>query len=355
MGRGYKAVTVSDVAERAGVSRGTVSKALNGRGELSAPTRERIIQVAAELGYRPNGLAKSLLSGRSYTVGILTTDNIGRFTIPLLAGAEDVLGPEQTAMLLCESRGDVIRERHYVASLVARRVDGIIVTGRSSNQRPSLRHDVPIPVVYALVQSEDPADTSVLHDDRAGAALAVQHLLDTGRRRIAHVAGPERHVATKNRLAGVQEALAGAGLHLAHDPLYGEWSEGWGREAALRLHRSGQPFDAVFCASDQIARGLTDGLREAGRRVPEDVGVVGMDNWDAMVEGARPALTTIDLNLAGLGQAAATLLIAAIDGNQLPAGPHLVPSILVKRRSTDVVFEPSPDKRGNEATAWPYA
>lgn len=336
MGRGYKAVTVSDVAERAGVSRGTVSKALNGRGQLSQQTRERIMQAATELEYRPNGLAQSLLSERSYTVGILTTDHIGRFTIPLLAGVEDVLGLEQTAMLLCESRGDGIRERHYISSLLARRVDGIIVTGRSSNRRPSLHREVPIPVVYALAQSDNLADTSVLHDDRAGAALAVQHLLSTGRRRLAHVAGPERHMATRHRLAGVQDALEGEGLSLMHEPLYGEWSEGWGREAAVRLHRGSQPFDGVFCASDQIARGLVDGLRDVGRRVPDDVGVVGVDNWDAMVEGSRPALTSVDLNLTGLGQTAAALLVGAINGDPLPPGPLLVPTSLVKRRSTDL-------------------
>lgn len=121
------------------------------------------------------------------------------------------------------------------------------------------------------------------------------------------------------------------------EPLFGEWSEHWGREAAVRLHRSGEQFDGVFCASDQIARGLVDGLREVGRRVPEEVGVMGMDNWDVMVQGARPPLTIIDLNLAGLGRMAAQLLMSAIDGNEPRPGVHLVPSTLVKRQSTALV------------------
>ncbi len=112
------------------------------------------------------------------------------------------------------------------------------------------------------------------------------------------------------------------------------------REAAMRLHRGSQPFDGVFCASDQIARGLVDGLRDVGRRVPDDVGIVGVDNWDAMVEGSRPALTSVDLNLTGLGQTAAALLVAAINGDPLPPGPLLVPTSLVKRRSTDLVLPP---------------
>jgi LacI family transcriptional regulator len=330
-------VTVSDVAERAGVSPGTVSKALNGRGQLKPETRERVLIAAEELGFQPNLLARSLLSGRTYTVGVLTTDSIGRFTIPLLTGAEDALGAGQMSMLLCESRGDPIREQHYLRILLARRVDGIIVTGRSSDIRPSLGHDFPVPVVYALVQSDDENDLSILHDDRQGATLAVNHLLETGRTRIAHVTGPLRHVATQHRLEGAMDALAAAGLGLVlGQPLAGDWSEKWGREAALRLIRSGEPFDGVFCASDQIARGVADGLRESAVDVPGQVGVVGVDNWDIMVEASRPPLTTIDLNLAELGHVAATRLLSAIDGQDIGSGVERVASRLVKRRSTEL-------------------
>lgn len=289
MGRGRtKLVTVFDVADRAGVSPGTVSKALNGRGQLSAQTRQRVVDAATSLGFQPNGLAKSLLAARSYMVGVLITDSIGRFTIPLLAGAEDVLGPGQTSMPRCESRGDPIREQHYIRTLQARRVDGIIVTGRSSDQRPSLRDDVSVPVVYALVQSDNPADASVLHHDRDGASMATRHLLQTG---VGGLPTSRDRVDMRQPLTGwpaskMCSTLRGEDWCLG-EPLFGEWSEHWGREAAVRLHRSGEQFDGVFCASDQIARGLVDGLREVGRRVPEEVGVVGMDNWDVMVHGAQ--------------------------------------------------------------------
>ncbi|MBF8191417.1 LacI family DNA-binding transcriptional regulator [Nonomuraea sp. K274] len=328
-----KTVTTADIARRAGVSPGTVSKALNGRGQLAPATRERVLSAARELGFIPGRPAGE---ERTYLVGVLTTDSIGRFTIPLLAGAEDVLGPGQMAMLLCESRGDPIREQHYIRSLLNRRVDGIIVTGRNSDLRPSLGDQLPIPVVYTLVQSEDPEDVSVLHDDREGAATAVRHLIETGRRRVAHVTGPPRHAAVRRRLLGVEDALKAEGISLVTEPMFGEWSEAWGREAAVRLTRGEQEFDGVFCASDQIARGLVDGLRELGRRVPEEVGVVGMDNWDVMAESARPPLSTVDLNLSDLGQLAAELLVAAIDGQVLPGGPRLVSSTLVKRRSTEL-------------------
>ncbi len=327
--------TVADVAALAGVSPGTVSKALNGRGTLRQETRERVLAAAEELGFQANLVARGLLTGRSYIVGVLTTDSIGRFTIPLLTGAEDALGAGQMSMLLCESRGDPIREQHYLRVLLARRVDGIIVTGRSSDRRPSLGRDLPVPVVYALAESDDPEDLSILHDDEEGAVQAVRHLLDTGRRRIAHVTGPPRHVAVQHRLAGVERALAQAGELLVGDgPLFGEWSEAWGREAASRLLRSGTDFDGVFCASDEIARGLSDGLRENGMEVPRQVGVVGVDNWDVMVNAARPPLTTVDLRLSELGNVAATRLLAAIDGKPVDGGVERVPCRLVQRQST---------------------
>ena len=330
-------VTVADVARHAGVSPGTVSKALNGRGQLKSETRRRVLASAEELGFAPNLLARSLLSGRTYTVGVLTTDSIGRFTIPLLTGAEDALGAGQMAMLLCESRGDPIREQHYLRVLMARRVDGIIITGRSSNIRPSLGQEFPIPVVYALCQSDSLDDLSVLHDDQSGAEMAVNHLLDTGRTKIAHVGGPPWHAATQHRARGAAEALAEAGAEMVlGSPLYGEWSEAWGREAAQRLIRSAEPFDGVFCASDEIARGMADGLRENGISVPDSVGIVGVDNWLAMAEASRPPLTTIDLNLAELGHVAATRLLVAMEGKPVTPGIERVTPTLVKRRSTEI-------------------
>ena len=332
----HKPVTVMDVAARAGVSASTVSKALNGRGQLRSETRQRVLTAAEELGFSPNLLARSLLDGRTYTVGVLTSDNFGRFTIPVMLGVEDTLGAGQISVLLCDGRGDPIREQHYLRTLLARRVDGIIVTGRGSDPRPSLGQDLPIPVVYALAQSDDPRDRSFIHNDREGAELAVAHLLSTGRRRIAHVTGQRHHLATRRRAEGALAALEAAGEALVLDtPLTGEWSERWGRDAAGILLRSGQAFDGVFCGSDQIARGLLDGLREAGRRVPHDVGVVGFDNWDVMAQASRPALTTIDLNLHELGRVAATELLKTFDGHPGSPGVVAVPCQLVVRESSE--------------------
>jgi LacI family transcriptional regulator len=326
--------TIGDVAALAGVSIGTVSKALNGRGGISTRTRARVHEAAEQLGFQSNALARSLLTGRSFTVGLLTNDSFGRFSIPVMLGAEDALQTGQIAVLLCDGRDDAIREQHYVRTLVARRVDGIIVTGRRSDPRPPLGTDFALPVVYAMSESTNPQDVSVLPDDKGGGRLAVEYLLATGRTRVGHITGPANFRAARLRAAGAGEALAHAGLAMAGEgPIHGVWSEEWGRQAANILLRQAPDVDAVFCGSDQIARGAAESLREMGRKVPDDIALVGFDNWTVMAEASRPTLTTIDMNLTQVGRTAAEVLLAAIDGR--PAhGTRLVPPELVVRDST---------------------
>src|SRR4051794_40777606 len=194
-----KPATISEVALLAGVSVGTASKALNGRGSLRAETRQRVLSAAEQLGFQPNRAAVTLNSGRTYTVGMITTDTIGRFSIPLMMGAEDALGAGEMSVFLCDARDDPIREQYYLRTLLSRRVDGIIVTGRRTQARPPIGAALPIPVVYAFISSTDPHDCSVVPDEAGGARKAVEHLLATGRRRVAHITGPEHHHSATGR------------------------------------------------------------------------------------------------------------------------------------------------------------
>jgi LacI family transcriptional regulator len=327
-------VTVTDVARLAGVSPGTASKALNGRGSISPDTVRRVQQAAERLGYQPNALARGLLSGRSCTVGLITTDSFGRFSIPILQGAEDALGPGSVSVLLCDGRDDRIREQHYIRILLERRVDGIIVTGRRQDPREPIGAGLPVPVVYAFTQSTSPADLSLIPDDAQGGQLATRHLLSAGRTRIGHVTGPTRFAASRLRAQGAEETLAEAGLELAGGgALYGEWSEEWGRQAAHMLLRAAPDTDAIFCGNDQTARGVADTLRETGRRVPDDIALVGFDNWEIIAAACRPPLTTVDMNLRELGRAAAERLLAAIEGQFTP-GVQKLPCSLVVRESS---------------------
>ncbi|HEY7272908.1 MAG TPA: LacI family DNA-binding transcriptional regulator [Actinoplanes sp.] len=328
------APTLAEVARLAKVSPGTASKALSGQGKLRAETRQRVREAAAALGFQPNPYARGLVRGRTFTVGLITDDRFGRFSIPVLLGAEDALGAGEMALIFCDSRDDPIRQRHYVSMLVTRRVDGLIVTGRVTDVRPPIEVPPSIPVVYAVIRSANESDISVTYDDEAGGRVAVDHLIAMGRRRIAHVTGPRHHFAASARFRGWEGAVADAGLpSVRPDLAFGAWSEEWGRQAAVVLAAEVADLDGVFCGSDQVARGVIDGLREAGRRVPHDVAVVGFDNWDVMATGRRPMLTSVDPDLHSVGRVAAEHLLAAIDGHPRP-GLHLIAPRLIVREST---------------------
>ncbi|RMI40847.1 LacI family DNA-binding transcriptional regulator [Streptomyces triticirhizae] len=315
---GQRAVTITEVATRAGVSISTASKALNGRGQLRDETRERVFAAANELGYQPNALARSLVQRRSFTVGLLSTESADRFNIPLHMGIENELGAGRVSVFLCDGRADPLRERFYLDSLLSRRVDGIVVTGVRTDARPPLSNvPLPVPVVYAYSCSADPSDLSVLPDDEHGGRLAAEHLLSAGWRTFAHITGPMDFAAVRDRLAGFRATLADAGLELPDRRVYsGPWRESFGRDAAADLLDRHPEVDAVFCGSDQVARGVLDILRERGRRVPEDVGVVGFDNWGVLTEDSRPPLTSVDMNLQELGALAARRLLSMIEGHR---------------------------------------
>jgi LacI family transcriptional regulator len=243
-------VTIRDVAAEAGVSIGTASKALNGQGKLRAETRERVAEAAQRLGFAPNMLAQALLAGRSFTVGLITTDSFGRFSIPVMLGAEDALGAGQVSVFMCDTRDAPEREKRYVETLAARRVDGLIVTGRRIEPRPPVAAGPGIPVVYAMTQPLGQDGPAVLPDDEGGGRTAAEHLLG-----------------------------------------------------------------------------------EADRAIPDDVALVGFDNWEPMVLGAQPPLTSVDMCLEVVGRVAAELLLAAIAAE--PAhGTRMVPSRLVERQSS---------------------
>lgn len=327
-------VTLKDVAALAGVSIATASKALNGRSHVHPQTRNRVIEAARKVSFTPNSLAQGLLTGRTGTVGLLTNDLEGRFSIPVLMGAEDAFGTGNMSVLLCDARGDAIRESYHLQALLARRVDGLIVVGSSTDPRPSLGHELPVPVVYAYGPSQDPRDMSVVPDDVQGARLAISHLLSIGRKNIAHITGEKGYLAARNRAAGAVGRLKEASVELVGgSALYGDWSEAWGRAATSALIESNPHLDAVFCGSDQIARGTIDAVRERGMSVPQDIAVIGFDDWQVLATGSRPQLSSIDMNLETLGRTAAQRLFAAIDGTE-QAGIEKFPCRLVVRGST---------------------
>ncbi|QNE37647.1 LacI family transcriptional regulator [Leifsonia shinshuensis] len=324
--------SLADVAKLANVSQATASKALNAKIDVSQATRARVEDAARELGYVPNTLARGLMNGRTGTVGVITSDLDGRFALPILMGVEDALGSDKVFAFLCDARGDDVREQTLLNALIQRRVEGVIIVGNQTDLRPSLGRDLGLPIVYAYAMSEDPEDVSVTVDNYQVGQIAAQHLIYSGRRRIAHISGEAPHSAARKRLEGIVDTLAENKMELVGTPLFGDWSEGWGRAATAMVLDRDEPIDAILCGSDQIARGALDTLRERGIDVPGQIAVMGVDNWTLLAANSRPSLTTVDLNLERLGRTAAQRLYDPDFSSN--AGIEYLPCSVVIRDST---------------------
>ncbi|WP_245744109.1 LacI family DNA-binding transcriptional regulator [Lentzea fradiae] len=322
------------MARLAGVSIATASKAINDRGEVAATTRARVLRAAAELAFQPNPMAQGLVAGRTRAVGVLTDELDGQFTVPVLLGAEKALADLEMSVLLCDTRGDTIRRNHHIRTLLARQVDGFIVVGDSDDIRASLTAELPVPVVYVHCRSTGHGDLSLVPDDEGAVRLAVEHLLALRRRNIGHITGPQSCRAARDRAATTSAVLSEHGLTLAGGhALHGEWSQRWGRQAARLLIATAPETDAVFCGNDRIASGVAQELAGLGRRVPEDVAIVGYGNREIFAADCSPPLTTVDLGLPLLGEAAVAHLVAAMAGTP-SSGVIRQPCRLVLREST---------------------
>ncbi|MEP7240099.1 MAG: LacI family DNA-binding transcriptional regulator [Devosia sp.] len=330
--------TIRDVARLADVSIGTASKALNANGRLKQETRAKVLAAARQIGYRPNDLAQSLHRTRSMTVGIISNDSFGRFTLPIVEALEQQLADEGIAIFMCNATDDPERERQHIDQLLGKRIDGLVVTSRRADERAPVG-PLPqgLPTIYVYSQPNDHSALSLVPDDEGGARLAVRHLLDLGRTSIAHISGPERFEAVRLRHRGYCNELADAGIApVASHYLSGSWSEEWGRDAVGRLFdQQSQRPDAIFCGNDQIARGAVDALHERGISVPEAVAIVGFDNWNVMTDAARPPLSSIDMNLSALGREAGRALLAMI-GGESASGTQRLPCTLVVRSSSRI-------------------
>ncbi len=321
--------TIHDVARAAGVSISTASNALNGTGRTNAETRERVIRVAKEIGFRPNALARGLLSKRSHAIGMLTNDTYGRLTLPMAAGVSEVLVDHGLSVFLCATNNDPRLARLHLETLLDRQVDGIIFTATRLDLKPPAElAKLAIPVVYAF--AEGPPETiSFFPDDAQGARLAVEHLKGLGRSRILHITGPEDYLSVRIRAEAYCESFGkGAEVH------YGDWSEEWGHEAIDAVFsRPGEKPDAIFCGNDEIARGVIDALRDIGITVPKDVAVVGFDNWEVISRQTRPPLTTVDMELKEIGRRAGLAILRLTQSETVPTGITRLSCRLVVRQS----------------------
>jgi LacI family transcriptional regulator len=328
--------TLTEVAHRAGVSLTTASKAINGQSRVSEQTRAKVLKAARELSFRPNPMARSLISGRSGTVGLIIVDSLAqRFVVPTMLGAEAALSEINLSMITSDARGDESRLRWLAEMMRQKMVDGLIIVGDNNTLTPSITSEFDAPLVYIYGETGQQQDVVHVPDDRNGGSLASEHVLGLGRERIAHLTGPRGARAVVERAKGLRASLRKHDRSLIAPISYGRWSQRDGRLTAERLLSAHPDVDAIVCGSDQIASGVVDAVVASGRRIPEDVAVTGYDNWVTFAQETDPPLTTVDMNLEALGAAAVRDLFGILDGSPVGGGVTLHRGRLVVRESTD--------------------
>lgn len=319
-------ITIKDIASAANVSISTVSKVMNGTGSISQHTKDKITRVINDMDYRPSELARSLHQKKTYTIGLLSSDGYGRFSLPILKGIESALAEAQISVFLCNASGSPQEFKRHIDSLLAKHVDGIIVTAAKTDKREPLNLKNNTPVVYAYTDVDDDNAMCVLPDDFGAGELACQHLVGQDCKNIVQITGPERFMAVQQRDAGCQKVLMAQGLR--NYPLsYGSWTSEHGYSAMRDLLAQGVDIDGVITGNDLIGHGVLQALYEYHKSVPGDVAVVSFDNWQVITELCRPTLSSIDFQLKELGRIAGECLIEKIDG-QDRRGKIMVPCYL---------------------------
>jgi DNA-binding LacI/PurR family transcriptional regulator len=323
---------IRDVARLAGVSHQTVSRVLNDQPKVARATRERVVDAIRQLDYRPSASARALTTGRSKTLGVITfavTDYGPASVLQSISQAAEEAGYfMNTVVLRALDKRTIL---HAVDRLTGQGVDGLVtIAPQLSLGRALLGVPHRIPMI-ALDDSLDDSVTVVAPDESGGARKVVEYLLQLGHETVWHLAGPQDWIAAQERQKGWQAALQRAGAPV-YEPLRGDWSAESGYRVGQILAKN-RKVRAIFSANDQMAIGLLLALHEAGRRVPEDVSVVG---FDGTPEGAYlfPPLTTVRPDFAETGRRCLELMLRLIASAEVPRGRSLVPTDLVVRRSS---------------------
>lgn len=333
-------VTSREVAERAGVSRTTVSFVLNDvQGfQISEATRQRVLQAANDLGYVPDATARSLASGRTYILGLIFCQPADHILVdaylPQVIYGLGQVSRERGFRVLIEAIEDVGQPDTYTELVQAKRIDGILLSGpRSDDQQLSdlIANGFPIVLLGWL---DIPSAHSVDIDNRAAAAEAVNHLIKLGHERIACIVNaPAQYTSATQRLQGYYKALAAAGLPYNEALVrYGDFDPESGYQAMSSLLKMASPPTAVFVASDVVAFGAMTAIRDAGYNIPDDVAMVGFDDVP-MARYIAPALTTVHLQAVEQGRRGGEMLIDLINGAELPETQVFLKTELVIRQS----------------------
>ncbi|WP_347557653.1 LacI family DNA-binding transcriptional regulator [Robbsia sp. KACC 23696] len=345
--------TIRDVAALAGVSYTTVSHVVNETRPVRADKRERVLAAVAELRFVPSAVARSLKAQATGTIGMLVPSNINPYFAEIAQGVENRARRHGYCVFLCNSDNDVDVQREWLRVLNEKRVDGLIIAsvGDEAAAAEALRQ-ITVPVVVIDRPIAGIRADRVQVDHRAGAAIATQHLIALGHRRIACIAGPDNTTVSAHRVDGFRLTMAEHGVSLPDEALVvADFTSPGGYSAALTLFRDYAP-TAIFASNDAMAIGALRAAAERGIRIPEDCSIVGFDDIE-MSRYVYPALSTVGQTIARLGDVAASGLLDRITGRITGDVQHhvLAPRLLL-RESTSA---PPPDTGTRRAVAGPFA
>jgi DNA-binding LacI/PurR family transcriptional regulator len=324
--------TILDVAEEAGVSKSLVSLVMRDSDRVSASSREAVLEAASKLGYRPNAAARTMVRQRSYVIGVLISNLHNPFFADVIDGIDMTATDAGYRSILTTGNRVAERERLAVGTLLEMRVDGLILVSPSFHKDFAIEAAQSVPTVLIGKATRAPTVDSVTNDDRQGAAMVVDHLVELGHRGIAHIDGGIG-AGSKPRRTGYQRAMRRHGLEAEIQSVQGGFTEEEGGAGMRRLLANGSRPTAVFVANDLAAIGVLEVLRSEGLSVPGDISVVGYDNT-AMAASHRIGLTTIDQPRHDMGRMAAGLILARINQDSTTASHVILPPKLVVREST---------------------
>lgn len=329
--------TINDVAKIAGVSRQTVSRAINNKGEISLDTREQVLKVVQHLGYRPNRMAQGLVTQHTLTIGIIIPDISNPFFPEFARGVQDFAHQEEYNVFLCNTDGNPDEEVKALYSLAAQGVDGVILfTYQGSDDILKEFADKYHPVVVLNRYVEHPNIAVIMVNNYHGAKLAVEHLIERGHTNIAMLAGPDTSPSKVRQVKGFCDALTEHGL-----PVVAKWiisslplpTLTQGYQSAHQLLSKNPQITAIFAYNDLLAIGAIRACNELGYRVPTDCAIVGFDDIQ-LASMVTPSLTTIYVNKYTLGEQAMARLLNMINNPDSVSPSIYVDVELVVREST---------------------
>ncbi|MDQ0150188.1 LacI family DNA-binding transcriptional regulator [Eubacterium multiforme] len=329
------ATSIKDVAREAGVSIATVSRVLNDIDVVNEDTKKKVVDAIKKLGYRPNIVARSLKTQRTKTIGILIPDISSQFYPEIVRGAEDVSNIYDYNIILGNSDFDVEKEKEYLRVLKEKMVDGVIYMSSSlQDEILDLINELDLKTVLVETKDKEGKLPSVTIDNIEAAYEGTKYLLDKGLKNLAFVGVKKDEInAWSDRYVGFEKALDEAGLSVDNELIYlSDLKVKSGYKAAENFIKSSNKVEGIICATDELAMGVINGLRDNGVRVPEDVSVVGFNN-NFLGEVFYPKLTTVSQPSYDMGSVAMRILIKLLNKQELEQAHYVLPHGIVERNS----------------------